>query len=262
MCKTFDTVDHKIAEAEFFLKKMSEVSFDFFEFNCYFSAFLSATRSSTLALQQFKHIPGFNDWYEHHRSELSSNELAISFLKIRNEHVHGGQYPVSSASINEGKTLYYLDKKYFMSDKELSNKDVFQLSMDYFLILLNIVYDCYVILGIHIDPQQYFTKEHFASIGRTIDQAECEVFGWICSSLIEEGYTEDDRWDCLRDKVEKCTINHLFYSYIGKTTPEANVPDYFHDFEDTPEDKGWTHIPAGFGSIEDYWEYIEKRPNQ
>src|SRR5881394_41239 len=59
-------------------------------FNSYLSAFLSACRTITLALQQFKHIPRFSEWYEPHRDRLKSDPLARFFLKTRNLHVHGG----------------------------------------------------------------------------------------------------------------------------------------------------------------------------
>ena len=98
MNNTFDTVDEKVAETEFFLRKMAEVQREIFEFKCYFSAYLSAARTTTLALQQFKHIPGFEQWYEPHRKKLQDNQLAKFFLDMRNEHVHGGQSPVSAKS--------------------------------------------------------------------------------------------------------------------------------------------------------------------
>ena len=37
MSKTFDTVDSKVAEAEFFLRKMAECRLNFEEFGFYFS---------------------------------------------------------------------------------------------------------------------------------------------------------------------------------------------------------------------------------
>lgn len=258
MYKTFDTVDGKIAETEFFLKRMAELSFNIFEFNCYFSAFLSASRSSTLALQQFKHIPRFEEWYRPHQTKLKSNKLAKFFLETRNEHVHGGHYPVSGGSFSDGGARYY----FYERDKEsnsIPNGDVVSLSREYFLTLLNIVYDCYVVLGVSIDPQQHYTKDHFASMGKTIEHAEYELFGWVCSSLTEEGFDESDRWHHLRSKIGQCQINHLFYSYLSKVTPSPEEADHFQDFEFTPEEKGWIYIPAGFSSIKEYAEFVKNK---
>jgi hypothetical protein len=125
--------------------------------------------------------------------------------------------------------------------------------------LLEIIYDCYVKLGRHIDPQQYYSKENFATTGRTIENAEAEVWGWICSDLVAEGFDEDGRWHELRSHVGGCQINHLFYSYLGKTTPEPEISEHFREIEEewTPADKGWVHIPAGFNSMEDYFRSLE-----
>jgi hypothetical protein len=250
MTFTFDIVDDKIAEAEFFLRQMSECGVEV-EFNWYFSAFLSAARTSTLALQRFKDaIPGFDAWYEPHMQRLAANHLAKSFLDMRNDHVHGGPYPVGG-SMSQGKTVEH----YFqMHDLRRSNipatPHVVQASTEYFVQLLEIVHDCYLELGLHFDPQQYYTKENFP--GGNIDVAECEVCGWICTSLIDEGYSDDDRWNELRGRVAECSINHLFRAYLDKITPQPIVPDHYADFEFSEEDKGWTHVPAGYPSVEDY----------
>jgi len=246
--QTFDTVDEKIAEIEFFLRKMSEDSIKPFELNCFLSAYLSAARTATLGLQQFKHLPGFDAWYKPHSDRLKQNAIAKFFLKTRNDHIHGGPYPVSGFSSYQGKRNYYFTRS--DDTKPWKPKDVVSACFDYFLLLLEIVYDCYVQLGIQIDPQQYYTKEHFAIMGWDIEQAECEIHGWVCTSLIEEGFDEDDRWHELRAHVGKCKINHLFYSYLEKVTPQPTEPEHFQDFKYTPDEKGWIHTPAGFESIE------------
>jgi hypothetical protein len=257
---TFDTVDEKVAETEFFLGKMAEVKLNFFEFKCYMSAYLSAARTTTLALQHFKHIPGFLQWYEPHRRNLQTNSLAKFFHKIRNDHAHGGPYPISGGSFHQGEAHYYFSQ----SDEanQIQQEDIVSACRDFFIVLLEVIYDCYVKLGVYIDPQQHYTKEHFATQGRNIDDAELEVFGWICTSLIEDGFDEDNRWHELRGHVDECKINHLFYSYLGKPTPQPPEPDYYDDFSYSPEEKGWVHIPAGFVSIEDYLEYIHKSRNE
>ena len=110
------------------------------------------------------------------------------------------------------------------SGVETPKGDALTTCRNYFILLLEIVYDCYAKLGVHIDPQQYFTKEHFASQGRDIDCAEGELYGWIMQSLIDDGWDEDERWHELRGNVDQCKINHLFYSYLGKPTPQPIVP--------------------------------------
>jgi hypothetical protein len=247
---TFDTVDEKVAEAEFFLGKMAEIQLDMFGFKCYLSAYLSASRTTTLALQHFKHVPGFEEWYAGQQQRLKADPLAKFILDARNAHVHGGPYPLSGGRFSQGEAQYFFarvpDARYQPAE------DVVSCCRQHFVTLLEVVYDCYCELGVHIDPQQYYTKEHFASNGRSIDDAETEVWGWVRTSLIEEGFDEDARWHELRSRVSECKINHLFYSYLGKPTPQPLLPDEYLDFEYGPEDKGWIHTPAGFKSMEEY----------
>jgi hypothetical protein len=249
MDHTFDTVDEKVAEAELFLQHLAEPEFAPALFNSYLSAFLSACRTITLALQQFKHIPGFVEWYEPHRIRLRTDPLAKFFIEARNDHLHGGPSVAPSATIYKGHVRYFFRK---LDTIESPKDDALTTCRTYFILLLEIVYDCYVKLGVHIDPQQYFTKEHFASQRRDIDCAEGELYGWIMQSLIDDGWDEDERWHELRAHADQCKINHLFYSYLGKPTPQPFEPEHFEDFVDTPKEEEWLHIPAGFTSIEDY----------
>ncbi|WP_141456084.1 hypothetical protein [Pseudoxanthomonas sp. z9] len=253
----WDAVDHKVAEAEFFLARLFKSSA--FEFNCYLSAYLSASRSVTFAIQRFLHIPGFSDWYEQHRSNLKENSLAKTFLDLRNDHVHGGMYPVSGIrSDRERSVKFWKD-----TESGLEIDDLASMAREHFLCLLEIVYDAYVDFGKYIDPQQYYTHETFSSEGRGIDDAEVEVHGWICEHLINEEYSEEDRWRELRSNLDECQINYLFYSYLGKPTPLPKLPDYLQEIEPTAEDRGWTHIPAGFASMEDYWStYPSRKPDR
>jgi hypothetical protein len=254
MDHSFDTVDDKLAETEFFLRKMAEAGMAMFDFNCYLSAFLSASRTCTLALRQFKDIPGFPEWYEPHRERLRASETAQFFLDARNLHVHGGPYPVAGASFSKGTAAYQFARSPETGHEP--SEDVVTTCRDYFVALLEIVYDCYLELGLHIDPQQYYTKEHYPG---GIDVAETQVYGWVRESLIEEGFDEDARWNELRGKVAECKINHLFFSYLGKSTPEPVMPEEYADFAYTAEEKGWLHTPAGFRSLEDYRLYVAMR---
>jgi hypothetical protein len=248
---TFDTVDHKMAEAEFFLAAMADAGPDTFAFRCYLSAYLSASRTTTLALQQFKDIAGFEAWYLPHRKRLRADPVAKYLLNMRNDHVHGGPYPARNGSFCRGEARYFFGGN--REEDAFARHDVITVCRRHFVTLLEVVLDCYIRLGTAIDPQQYFTKENFASMGRGILEAECEVWGFERTSLIEEGFDEDARWHELRGHVSECTINHLFYGYLGKVTPQPLEPDEYADFAFTHEEHGWTHVPAGFASMDDYW---------
>jgi hypothetical protein len=257
---TFDAVDEKIAEAEFFLQRMAESGTDMFGFKCYLSAYLSAARTATLALQQFKDdIPGLEAWYAPHRDELKADPIARFLLSARNDLVHGKPNPVSSGRFHRDEAEYFFSVRKCDDGTDLG--DVLSTCRHNFIRLLRIVHDCYVQLGVHVDPQQYYTKEHFASRGQTLEQAETEVWGWAMQSLEEEGYDEDDRWHELRSHVAECQINHLFYSYLGKTTPQPVEPEHYEDFAYSPEDKAWDHVPAGFDSLEEYQRHFAIVPD-
>jgi len=272
MSNTFDTVDNKVAETEFFWRKMRGVGWDMFAFRCYFSAFLASSRTVTLALQQFKHIPGFTDWYDPHRVRLARDPLARFFLEQRNLHIHGGKHPVSGGSMTANSVKYhftdletleenraaicrlagveYVPEK--VSPNVVPKTDVLSASRQYFTLLLEIVHDCYVVLGPHIDPQQHYTEEHFASMERDINCAEVELWGVVRSSLIDEGFTDEDRWVHVREHVAASNINHLFYMYLGKTTPSPSLPEGYSDFEEEEEIEGWNLVPAGYETIEEW----------
>jgi hypothetical protein len=258
---TFETVDKKTAETEFFLRMMVVRTSETFSFDYFFSAFVSAARTTTLALQQFKRLPGFDAWYGPHRERLKREPLAKFFLDTRNDHVHGGPYPVTSSMHHLGKSQYYFDRG--ANAPQRSERDVVSMSRDFFVMLLEVVHDCYVELGVHIDPQQYFTREHFETVGRTIDDAEVEIWGWVCTGLIDEGLEEDDRWYELRGHAGECKINHLFYAYLGMPTPQPVLPEHIIDFDFAPEDRGWIHVPAGFDSVEDYERHrLQRRTSE
>lgn len=252
MSHSFDTVDEKVAEVEFFLGKMIDAGCEWFEFRCYLSAFLSASRSVTLALQRFNTIPGFAAWYSGHQERLKTDPLAKHMLKLRNNHVHGGPCPVSGGMMVKGEVTHFFSEDP-LNDLSSPN-DVVSRCRDHFIGLLEIVYDCYVVLGVHIDPQQYYTKEHFSSLGKSIEQAEAEIWGWTMGSLESEGYDVDDRWQALRSRVEECKINHLFNGYLGKVTPQPVIPERLQETDFTHQDRGWVYIPPGFDSFDDWLE--------
>lgn len=62
---SFDRLEHKLAEAQFFLCKATTSGVPLFEAWCYVSAFAAATHGVTsLLAAELGHIPGFEAWYE------------------------------------------------------------------------------------------------------------------------------------------------------------------------------------------------------
>lgn len=232
---TFAVVEKKLEETEFFLQHMAG-AVDVRAFEFYLSAYLSAARTATLALQHFNHIPGFPGWYAIHGQRLRADPVSRYLLTARNEHVHGKPYPVARAVYSGGETQYFFPE----TDKQEAENiiyDIVHTCRHHLCTLLEVVFDCYQKLGVFIDPQQYYTAEHFARSGRGIEEAETEVWGWVMESYVAEGLTESDRWHELRGRVGECTINHLFYSYLGCCTPQPQEPEHYADFSFDVEDR-------------------------
>jgi len=249
---SFDVVDEKVAETEFFLRKMAEANADGREFRWCHSAYLSAARTVTFALQRMKTLPGFDAWYEPHQEKLRRDPVARLLKEARDSHVHGGTHPVGGAMIDGGQATYDFDRN-LLPGSTAHAQDVLSACIENFVLLLQIVHDFYCSpFGPEVDPQQYYTREHFEKLGKDIEQAEGEVHGWVMQSYIDDGMDEDDRWYELRGRVGECSINHLFYSYLGRPTPQPLLPEHVQDFAFGPEDRGWVHVPAGFSSLEEY----------
>jgi hypothetical protein len=101
MARSFGVVEEKIGEADFFLDRLVECAEQaaFVEARYYFSAFASAARSVTLALQaSLSGVEGFSDWYERWRERLAGDPAAKFFLEARNATQKIGLNPVSGGT--------------------------------------------------------------------------------------------------------------------------------------------------------------------
>src|SRR5580658_1529574 len=87
MARSFQIVEFKVEEADFFLVKLEECSYsgNFFEARQYLNAFLSATRSITFVLNASLHdLVGYTAWYTDHKLRLQNSPIAQYFLESRN----------------------------------------------------------------------------------------------------------------------------------------------------------------------------------
>src|ERR1035438_1129679 len=74
MAQSFGVVEGKLCEAEFFLSQFSGSSRFSFDAQCYFSAFVSAARSVTLALQAtMSGTADFDQWYQAAQARLKGD---------------------------------------------------------------------------------------------------------------------------------------------------------------------------------------------
>jgi hypothetical protein len=230
--RSFDLVDYKLAEADFFLERLCETNGDFFPAGCYFSAFVAAARSVTSSLQAvMSSAEGFNAWYAEHQARLKGDEIARFFHEARNLGQHVGVSPLRSGSSGPGGAWRY----YFSPCPDFPTVptiDVCSACRHLMVFLAKIVLDCYDRFGEVIDPEWYYTKEAYAKRGLTIEDAEEEVIGvrgWTAVPDVPMQYrlaVEDYRWQMIRDSMAGCHIDDLFEKYAGRvrTVPERVEP--------------------------------------
>lgn len=218
MGRSFSVVDQKVAEAGFFLKKLKGVDLDFFAARCYVSAFVTSARSITYALQAvMKPVPRFHDWYRNRQEEMRANPLARFFHNLRTVSHHIGDNLASGGSAGPNQSPRF----WFMPTKDISEvpqDDVVTACESYYKTMVELVYNCYLDFGTEINSHQYYTAEHFAKLGKTIEDAEEEVFG-IRGWTHVAGYPDEARWQAIRDQMIGCEIDEIFLEYLGKEAP-------------------------------------------
>ena len=227
MSRSFGLVDYKVQEAEYFLLELKRLGQGFHFGNVQFvaSAFVSAARSVTFAMQaSLKGNAKFDAWYEGRQAILRADPLAKFFHNFRTVTQHLGINVVSAGASTPDGILYY-----FMSCADLPNvphDDVVSACETYFLLILELVYDCYLHMGPVVNGQLYFTAEHFADRGLSIEDAEEEMGfprGW---TDIGKPATLPYRWELLRRQADGCLIDEHFHRWLGKVTsrPERLPP--------------------------------------
>lgn len=215
--RSFDLVDFKIGEGEYFLKKIRN-SKDIFEVRFLFSAYVSAVRSVTFCLQAvLSDIDGFKNWYSTKQENLKKDSVAKFFLEARNLSQKVGTVPISSGSSSNGKTKHYFDSKN-PEFKSLPEEDVYTACQEYFTLVLKLVYDCYVDFGTTIDPHQHYTKPNFILLGKSIDDLDEYLIG-IRGYTSFARWPEEYRWQAHRNSMPGCRISALFPKYLGLLKP-------------------------------------------
>lgn len=279
MKRSFDLIDFKVAESEYFLKRISKSGHDIFGVRFNVSAFISATRTITYALQAcLKECDKFLLWYEEKQRSLKKNKIAKFFHDFRNVNQHLGENPITHGHFKNGKNVYWF--KPTNNIIWVPKIDVETSCRIYFISLLEIVYDCYILFGPQIDPKQYYTKEHFSQLSKSIEDAEEEAILEYMLSMYEalslsqlknklkpienmekqknifRGWTkvnnipEEYRWQLIRDMQPACRINYIFKEYLDKITPEPKrlpkLSIYNGKGKPLLEKGGWIYIPEEY----------------
>jgi hypothetical protein len=229
MSRSFGLVDDKLDEADFFLSRMEEANF--YEIRHYFSAFVSAARSVTFAVQgSISDIDGFKEWYAGWQATLAADRMAGFFLDARNDVIHLGENPIrggSSYRAEDGGSVqlfWFRDAVPFDLDpapekrKSYPREDVITACRAFLVTLVSLVYDAYVHFAPEVDAHVHYTQSHFQAIGKTIEDAEEELFGYR-GWTEAPGLTVNDRWRLIRRNLTGCTVAHLFEKHLRRRLP-------------------------------------------
>lgn len=233
MAYSFQVVEDKLFEAEFFLKQLGTTSSIDPEARYYFSAFVSACRSVTFALQKsLKSVDGFDAWYKVAREQLKTDPLTPYFCEVRNQIVHTGVNPLNEVNTRHLRDLVsrqlsgdwshvlVVSGQYGGSADELA--DAIAASADYFGSIVRVVFQCYEHFLTTVDARWYFTEQHFQTIGKTLGDALAELgfpAGWLEAV---PGGDEAAAWRVLRAQQPPCQINELFEKYLGNHIPDPD----------------------------------------
>jgi hypothetical protein len=232
--KNFGNVESKLRETEFFLDKLLFDTVSPISANYYLSAFASAARSITYAIQyNTSEIEGFKAWYQNWQHKLKTDHYAKLFHEIRNYMIHEGQIPIFdsiSGKTDEGR-LYL---KHYLKIQIQYEEDVYFQAEKYFTLLISMVFDAYLEFGSIIDPNQYYTLENLEKLGLGIEDIEEELGfprGWtklsgpiLASYLKEQGISSEEfrknenttRLRALKSGYSDTGMYILFEKYLGQ----------------------------------------------
>jgi len=231
MARSFGLVEDKVYETDFFLEKLKETE-NRFEASCYLSAFVSAARSITFALQaSMSDVAGFSEWYQNKQESMRHNTLAKFFVTARNESQKLGIYHIDSGvSYREidgtRRTKFFFRNlsrkidnprehtiKHDLTEDVQEEEDIATLCERYLTMLVELIYDCFKTFGPIIDPAQYYTPENLNRIGKSIEDVEVELGfprGWTKS------IPDEERTRLLRESEPDSYIDDILIKYLKK----------------------------------------------
>lgn len=216
--RSFGIVDDKVIEADFFLEKLGNAGLDFFEARCYFSAFVSAARSITFALQSvMSEVRGFDAWYKQHQTKLKAHPTARYFQRARTILQHIGENPMTGGAVyrdDQGQRHV----EYFFTPSDEDNlesppaSDVATACRIYLVLMIELVKDCYRCFGTVVDPDQYYTPNNLRSLGISIEDVE-EELGFPRGWTQLPGASDEERLSALRRNIPPSQIVPIFAKY-------------------------------------------------
>jgi hypothetical protein len=167
----FWLVDGKLKEADFFLEQLRTAP-DLDLARYHFSAFLSAARSVTFALQKcLGSLAHFDGWYEDRQNELRGHTAANYFKGIRDQVLHQGLNPLRSHARGVGGII---GSNFYLVDGA-PERDVVVAGASYMAILVRVAGEAYERFWTSIDLPARLTLADLAARGQTIEDIEHEL---------------------------------------------------------------------------------------
>jgi hypothetical protein len=213
MSVSFDAVDNKLREADFFLERMKGSELNVRAWRFFFSAFVTAARSVTFVMQcAMNDIEGFADWYTPRQEALRSDPLARYLTSTRNEIQKRGTNPVCVWGRNEdGEVDAFFLHWYDDPDVQPPDGGVLSACSEQVRRLATLVYEAYRDFGPWIDPAVAYTPSGARSLGLTVEDIEEQLIGargWTA------GLPEEERFRLLRREEPMPEIDDLLLKYL------------------------------------------------
>jgi len=219
--RSFDAVDGKLLEASYFLEMLFQEPRSPVEAGFVFSAFLSASRSVTFAMQAVvKAAPEFTDWYEQQQRALREDAISRWFVAARNVSEKQGSTPIEGGTFGGDRISYWFGASV---GREPPECDVETACRHYMRLLTAVVYACYEEFGPLIDPMEYYRPDNFARIGRTLEDAEEDIIGvrgWTDGA----GLTDEDRWLLVRRALGHAPLLHDLWDLFDRYQVGGDEP--------------------------------------
>jgi hypothetical protein len=219
MARTFDHVDNKLFEADFFFQKMAELDFNWFEMRCFFSAFVNSSRSVTFALQaSMNGVSGFSEWYTLLQEKLRQDKLARFFHECRTDDQKIGYNHVVGGWSENGTMKYWFGEPQPGQYSFIPNVDVLTACKLHITKLCEIVDEVYFRFGLEIDPDQRYTPEGVNKLGISLEDIEALCGfppGW--TDIDWHGPGKDEiRLELLRRSIPGSSVKPLLIKYLGR----------------------------------------------
>lgn len=204
--RPFWLIDGKLRESDFFLERLRATS-DLDEARFYFSAFMSAARTVTYALQVcLKRAPGFVDWYAVKRERLEADPLARYFHCARNTSVHIGLNPLGHQTRDMvGRSEFFLE-----GDK-IPERNVVVAAGSYMALLVTIVGEAFSQFWSFLDLSTELTVSMLSKDGSSVEDIEQE-FGLPAGWSAGAGRSEEARLELMK-QYSRTEIENLHRKY-------------------------------------------------